>query len=258
MLNNWLLFLMFFVFPHAGDVEGAEGTPGDDAPEGDADAAGDDDDAGSDDTDTDDETHAGGVDDDGDGDESSAPARGKTARRDTSADDAREALRMARESRETLERMRPTQADPVFADEERRLADANTSELEKWQINANRTLRETQQRSQRAEFQAQDMYDKATYQAKSVANPLYAKYADKVEKQLAEARSKGANPPREFVLDLVLGRAMREGNFKPASKAAAKTTIPRGKSPGARSDTPARGGTSDHQKRTARLANINI
>ena len=167
--------------------------------------------------------------------------------------------------RETQEQMRQLQAqarqrpDPTMDEEERKLRDPNTSELEKWQINSNRALRSSAAQSQQALFQAQDMADKTTYQVKAASNPLYSKYEKRVDEELAKARQSGANPTREFILDILVGRDMRMGNFKSAPAVAGKgKVISRGKPTGARSDTPSRGGTSEREKRAARLANIQI
>ena len=175
------------------------------------------------------------------------------------AEQAKEATRLAREANEQIARLtqQAQLPDPRLVDEEQRLRDPNTSDLEKWQIQSNRALRQSQQQSQQALFQAQDMADRTTYMSKAVSNPVYDKYKDKVEAELVKARSQGANPTREFILKLKIGEDMLNGNFKPKA-AAAKPAIARGKSPGARSDTPSRGSMSDRQKREARLANIQI
>ena len=91
---------------------------------------------------------------------------------------------------------------------------------------------------------------------KAASTPIYAKYEKAVEEELTRARANGANPPRELVLDFVIGKAVREGNFK--AKTPAKAAIPRGKTPGARSDTTGRASGTEHQKRAARLANVII
>lgn len=176
------------------------------------------------------------------------------------AEQAKEATRLAREANEQITRLTQQsqqRPDPQLVDEEQRLRDPSTTDLEKWQIQSNRALRQSQQQSQQALFQAQDMADRTTYMSKAVSNPVYDKYKDKVESELVKARSQGANPTREFILKLKIGEDMLNGNFKPKA-AATKPTVARGKSPGARSDTPSRGSMSDRQKREARLANIQI
>lgn len=176
------------------------------------------------------------------------------------ADDRLAAVeRSAQEAQTKLEqvlRQAQQRPDPTLDEEERKLRDPATSDLERWQIQSNRALRASQMQSQQALFQAQDMADKTTFQVKAASNPLYKKYADKVEAELAKARSTGGNPPRDFVLQVLVGRDILAGNFKPA--ATKSTGIARGKPTGARSDTPSRSGMTEHQKRAARLENQQI
>jgi hypothetical protein len=169
---------------------------------------------------------------------------------------AETAAREAQEQIQALRRQASQRPDPTLDEEERKLRDPNTSELEKWQINSNRALRSSAQASQQALFQAQDMADRTTYQSKSVANPIYSKYESKVEAELKTARQNGQNPSRELILAVLIGRDQLAGNFKPA--ASAGKPIARGKPVGARSDTPSRGTASEREKRIARLANIQI
>lgn len=58
-------------------------------------------------------------------------------------------------------------------------------------------------------FKIEDSSDKSQYSAKSIVNPLYAKYADRVEAKLAEMRKGGQNTTREVVLDFLIGRDAR-------------------------------------------------
>ena len=172
----------------------------------------------------------------------------------------KEVERIAREAQEQVEVLRrqaTMRPDPTMDEEERKLRDPNTSELEKWQINSNRALRSSAAASQQALFQAQDMADKTGYQVKSASNPIYSKYESRVEAELNKARANGQNPNRELILAVLIGRDQLAGNFKPAATNKGKT-IPRGKPTGARSDTPSRGTMSDREKRVARLANIQI
>lgn len=161
----------------------------------------------------------------------------------------------AQDQLRALQRQAAQRPDPTLDEEERKLRDANTSELEKWQINSNRALRSSAQASQQALFQAHDMADRTTYQSKSNNNPIYSKYESRVEAELSKARQSGQNPNRELILAVLIGRDQLAGNYKPA---AAAKTVARGKPTGARSDTPARGSMSERDKRAARLANVQI
>ena len=153
-----------------------------------------------------------------------------------------------------LKSPRTSDEDRIRADEDARLRAADTSDMEKWQIQANRALRESQAQSRAALARAEDLSDLTAYQAKAIKNPTYAKFADKVEAKLKTARSQGQNVPRELILQLLVGEAVLNGK-----RAAPKPAAPsRGKPNAARSDVPTRGNMSDRQKRAARLANTQI
>lgn len=175
---------------------------------------------------------------------------------------AKNAEKMAKEAKDELDAQRAQRnqrPDPTFAEEEAKLRDANTSDLEKWQINSNRALRQSQAQSQAALARAEDLSDKASYTQKSIKNPIYEKYHDRVEEKLAKIRAQGGNIDREFLLHKMIGEDVTAGKFTAKSAASTGTkTIARGKSPGARSDTPARGRMSDREKRAARLQDTQI
>ncbi|MFT4068934.1 hypothetical protein [Paraburkholderia sp.] len=149
--------------------------------------------------------------------------------------------------------------DAEFQREEERLRSSEITDIERWQINANRTLRATQAEARRAMFQAQDMADRTQFQAGASTDPRRAKYADRVEQAVAEERRQGRNASREAVYFYMLGKDIAEGKLK--AKAKVKTPaadVPRGKSPAVRSNVPAARGATEHQKRVARLENVNI
>lgn len=94
---------------------------------------------------------------------------------------------------------------------------------------AKRDAAQTKQAMQLLHFQMKDSSDKSIYTAKAISNPLYAKYADRVEAKLTEMRKQGQNSDREVILDFLIGRDAR---LKAESGAAA----PRRKSAAARID----------------------
>ena len=234
-MNYLLQLLLAFFFLHAIEVADE---PLEDMPDDADDAAGDD------------EPDASGADDAED------PPEAKPDPQERVKEIERIALE-AQEQVKTLQRQAAQRPDPTMDEEERKLRDPATSELEKWQINSNRALRSSAQASQQALFQAQDMADRTGYQVKAASNPIYSKYESKVEAALNKAREAGQNPNRELILAVLIGRDQLAGNFKPAASNKGKA-IPRGKPTGARSDTPSRGTMSDREKRVARLANIQI
>jgi hypothetical protein len=129
--------------------------------------------------------------------------------------------------------------------------------MERWQIQANRTLRATQAEARQAMFQAQDMSDRTRFESKIASDPRRAKYADRVEEAIRSERAAGRNAEREAVYYYMLGKDIADGKLKPKAKAA--PAVPRGKSPGVRSDVQGRGRpSSDRDKLRARLENTNI
>ncbi|MBN3809419.1 hypothetical protein [Paraburkholderia sp. Ac-20347] len=153
-------------------------------------------------------------------------------------------------------------ADPEFDREEERLRSPDTSDMERWQIQANRTLRATQQEARRAMFQAQDMADRTQFQAGATSDPRRARYADRVEEAVQAERAQGRNASREAVYFYMLGKDIAEGKLKAKARAKAPAAdVPRGRSPGAnaRADVPTRGrGATDRDKLRSRLENVQI
>ncbi|MCA8203195.1 hypothetical protein LGM71_19265 [Burkholderia sp. AU33545] len=149
--------------------------------------------------------------------------------------------------------------DRDFEAEEARLRDPNTTEIERWQIQSNRTLRQSQQAAQAALFQAQDLRDQTLFEAKIASDPHRARYRDRVEAAVQEERRAGRNASRESVYYYMLGKDIADGKLKPKAKAKAPAAdVPRGKTPGVRSTVPPSRGQTEHQKRAARLADVNI
>lgn len=172
----------------------------------------------------------------------------RAASRDTSGTrEMQAALERARRLEEDVENLKrssgaPSEDQRTRQEEDRQLADPNVNELTKWQINANRTLRETQGAAKQALMQAQDMQDRAAFMSKATSDPRRAKYQDRVEKELTTLRSKGQNVDRETLYFYQLGKDIAEGKLKAApKKASAAANVPRGKTPAARSDVRSKG-----------------
>jgi hypothetical protein len=76
------------------------------------------------------------------------------------------------------------------------------------------TLRESEarfeQRMQGFQVQTAETADRTAFQAKAAVDPLYAKWAPKVEGKLAELRTKGTNVEREVLLKFMIGEAALE------------------------------------------------
>jgi hypothetical protein len=174
------------------------------------------------------------------------------------------AARAEREAAELRTRHHQPQVDEITRQEEERLKDPKATDLEKWQIQANRELRRGRSEAQFALAQAHDVADKTAFSRIANTNAaLFKRYEERVEKVLADMRAKGYNAPREQIMDNLIGKDMRDGKF--AKKAApkkeddtGKQPVNRGKLPGARSDVSGKNAMSEHEKRRQRLENVQI
>jgi len=246
-MNKLLKRLLGLLFPGVGDDDAGADAGGD---AGDAGAS---DDAGSDDS---------GLADlefDLVEDTPSPSARGNEA--DRLARLEAEVERRGRLRDEEMRRVSTTAppVDPEFQREEERLRAADTSEMERWQIQANRTLRQTQLEAQRARMEASDLMDRTRFESKFNSDPRRAKYADRVEDAIAQERAQGRSVSRESVYYYMLGKDIADGKLKAKAKAKVPAAdVPRGRTPNARSDVSNRRGNTEQDKRRARLENLNI
>lgn len=88
------------------------------------------------------------------------------------------------------------------------------------------SLQEHQQFMNVQKFQMADTADKSAFDAKAINNPLYARYAAKVELKLADLRkNQNITAPREEVLKHLLGEAMLKVKGKVTSKKDAKKSV---------------------------------
>lgn len=162
-----------------------------------------------------------------------------------------------------LRRQRPQGSqDEISRREDERLANKETSDLERWQIQANRTLRQNTSAAQLALSQAHDVSDRTAFRAMEAKKPvLFKKYETKVEEELSKLRANGSNATREAIFTYLIGKDALDDKFarkKPAEKKDDKTSVPRGKLPGARSDVSGKTTATEHEKRRARLENVQI
>lgn len=237
----WLSMLLGFLRP------AVEGPPADEPP---ADEAPPDDDAPGDDLPPDDEPPA------------------DTPRR-TAAQDLEESRREAREARERADRFEreltearrappPPAADAQRQREDAILNDPNADANEKWRINANRRIAQTEQAAAHTLMSAQDTNDRSEFTLACASNPRLAAVKDDVERELATMRGKGQNAPRRELARYLLGKKLEEA---PAAKKKpdAASNANRGRPANAGSDVQRGGGRkTEHQKRADRLANVNI
>jgi hypothetical protein len=250
-MSKLLRRLLASLFPAVVDDDDLQTPPDDD--QGDDDQG--DDDQGDDDQGDDDQ----GDDDQGD---DTPPARQtrRAARDEGNSQVVRDALERARRLEDDVEILKRSSAAPsedqrLRLDEDRQLADPQTDPMVKWQIQANRTLRDTQQNASRALAEARDMQDRAAFMSKASTDPRRAKYEDRIEKELKTLRNKGQNVDRETLYYYQLGKDIAEGKLKAApKKTSAAASVPRGRTPAARSDVRARGGSRSSSGARERLA----
>lgn len=115
-----------------------------------------------------------------------------------------------------------------------------------------RWRRQANQQIQAMQFQSQDSADRSNYVLKAQSNPIYAEYADRVEKTLKEARASGFNPEREAVLFRLLGMdTLAKRAQAPAVKKAAaqRVAAARGQSPGIKTNVAATKSTGNLEER---------
>ena len=224
----------------AGDQGDSDDT-GDDAGDLDGDDGADDLDSGDDDTPSDDD------------DTSRQKPASRATKRVTAALAAKEAAEAERDTiRRELEEHRRNvqqaasqrQAQTELEREEAVLNNPDTSADEKWRIQANRSIKASEQRASMALAQAQDTLDRAEFREYAQENPeIAAKYRDRVESTLKQLRAQGQNASRSDILINLLGRDLMSGKTKPKAAAKPKAAPARAaaREPNRRSDVQARG-----------------
>lgn len=105
--------------------------------------------------------------------------------------------KLAEQRAELLERQLETERQQRYAASQRQ-EDENLTDLEKWQRQADQTIRQVQ-------AQNLDMQDRSNFLMQVSKNPMEAAYIDRVEQTLIEARKAGFNPNREDVLIRLMG-----------------------------------------------------
>jgi len=177
------------------------------------------------------------------------------------ATDAKAEAERHRIEAETLRRQVPPPLLPPTEEakrreaEDRELSDPKLDANRRWQIEANRTLRETRSRTDATLAQAQDLSDKANFDLSCATNKRFAAVKTEVEEELKKARAMGQNLPREAMAYYLLGKKVATAPEKKTA-AAPKPGSERGTP--VRSDVRPTGKLTDHQKRAKRLENVNI
>ena len=155
----------------------------------------------------------------------------------------------------------PVEPQETSAQREQRLALLDP--IDRMRVEMQEAQNVSTRQMQAMAFTMQETSDKATYDAKSLVDPLYAKWAPKVESFLTELRAKGQNVAREQALKYLIGEAALAGrkvaSGKQRQEAAGRMTRNRTQPGNARSDTQVnRRGGSDATALERRLENLNI
>lgn len=178
----------------------------------------------------------------------------------TAREAADRATRELNDYRRQMEESRRRE-DPAI--EEARVALMNPDQkLDYWR---NKDRQEADRKFQALQLQVVDSSDRAVFNSKYSANPVFSKYSDRVEAALREVRARGGNTDRETVLKYLVGEdAMSKvGKAKTEQTNRGRENIQRQTTrPGTgRSDqvgTQRRGGLSEREQRAKRLEGVNL
>ena len=155
----------------------------------------------------------------------------------------------------------PTHEQKLWEQEEAVLKNPATEEWQRYAVQSARDARDAKRESTAARFDAKDLADKAEFDKLSTSMPkTYSGYKDRVEATLVEARKAGNNPSRKNIAAFLIGQDMLDGKLKSTEGKPKKTGgVPRGSTPGVRSDAPAGAGRmTDIEKVRKRLENVRI
>jgi len=187
------------------------------------------------------------------------------------AEKAEREAREAREAAAAAERARsapppgPSEEQRLFDQEQAILDNPQSTEQQRYWVNANRTLRANERMAREAMFASRDTADRSDFQTLLTTMPLAKKYAKRVEEKVEEFKKQGQLVPRRIALKLLIGDDIVEGKVKTAKKTTTtpangetrepvRQPVDRGRSPHMRSDV-RRGAPSESEKRKARLEN---
>jgi len=265
LLMSYLLAMLAVISPGVDDPFGDTDPEPDTDPNADPDPDGD--------TDPDADPDSDG-DTDPDADPDPAPRQLTRAQKDIietrkRAQEAEAKLAQAQAELEAARRQ-PSQSSNVQATEEQRvwqqeeevLRNPESTDWQRYAIQANRQARLANSNSQNALRQAEDLADRTKFEQLAIQKPkMFNAYKDKVEAELSRLRANGNNAPREELLALLIGRDLRDGKLKAGSSTPPKKGgAGRGTTPGARSDVASTGSgrMTESEKRAKRLENIRI
>lgn len=195
---------------HEDDADEGDEDEGDDADEGDDDGEGDDAD---------------------DGDGSPAPRARRAAKDEPDDDSDGTKDRTIADLQARLQQLERAGSQPSAEDIRR--ADAEEREYvnslppeEKRAYLQDKQMRGLANEIERLKLSQADAVDKAVYESKAAANPLFAKHADEVERKLAETRRMGFTVPREKILAVIIGeQVLRSGSSVKRQQEKGRTNV---------------------------------
>lgn len=160
--------------------------------------------------------------------------------------------------RQPQQNVQPSQEQQIWQQEEDVLRNPESSDWQKYAVNAARSSRQANANSMDALRRAEDLSDKTAFGLYQSTKPkLYEKYKDRVEQKLTEIRKQGMNVPREAIMARLIGDDMLSGKLKTA--ATKPGSVKRAALPSTRSDvSPSTGRMTEAEKREKRLENVRI
>jgi hypothetical protein len=165
------------------------------------------------------------VDGTGEGEEQEVvPARRNSARetirtlRQRAQEAEDRAARIEREVQEARAAAQRAQPKESREDREARLALMDPEQRSEFRLNE--ALEQNRRDMALMQFQMQDTADRTSFEAKAATDKLYAKWAPKVEAELADLRRQGQNVSREQLFAYLVGKSALEGRGKTSPKQA--------------------------------------
>lgn len=170
----------------------------------------------------DDETLEAEGDEDGEQPPSRQPSRGDrriTALTERTRLQADENARLTREL-DNLRRNPPAPLAPVETAAQRAERLALLSPEERMEERLNEALTRNQHQTQQLTSQLMDQSDRASFESRATANPLFKKIATDVERELGALRARGENLPRETIATYLIGQRVlaQQGKAKPGAQ----------------------------------------
>jgi hypothetical protein len=212
-------------------------------------------------------------------DEPEAPPRSRPSRRQQATLRLRERVKErdeeVRELRRIVDRLSQSSPPPAPAPDPYRQAELARQEAESLaqmmpheqaRHYAQKTEQNLSQALLRQQIETRDFLDQQSFRALAAVEPMAARLADQIEKDLALERTRGMNPSREALYNWRIGKEVRERAKKQAetqrrrgrARVEAQTTRPGGAGSTAQAAGRRRGGEETLAEVEARLRNVTV